>query len=75
MAECGECETQFDPADAQRRYDAAFGDGFDYAEQYGGSVCGDCAIDQTQSEINVGRAIDMVNGEEAYDDDFVQKHL
>jgi hypothetical protein len=30
---------------------------------------------QTEDNINIGRAIDMVNGEEAYDDDFVQEWL
>jgi len=30
---------------------------------------------QTQSNMDVGRAIGMMNGEEAYDEDFVDKNL
>jgi hypothetical protein len=32
-------------------------------------------MEVTGTNMNVGRAIDMVNGEEPYDDDFVQDHL
>jgi hypothetical protein len=35
----------------------------------------DCAIPDTQSNINIGKAIDMMNGEEVYDEDFVKRWL
>jgi hypothetical protein len=52
----------------------ALGDDY-YTEEYGGRVCGTCAKQDTGTNMDTGRAIDMVNGEEAYDDDFVQDHL
>jgi hypothetical protein len=39
-----------------------------------GSLRG-CALSETESNTDLGRAIDTVNGEEAYDDDFVTKYL
>ena len=36
-------------------------------------LCASCAVGQAERYGNSGRAIDMVNGEEAYDDDFVQE--
>ena len=77
MPECS-CGRQFDPSDAKREFNAEFGRalGVDhYTEEYGGRVCGICAMEDTGTNMNVGRAIDMVNGEEPYDDDFVQDHL
>jgi hypothetical protein len=75
MPNCAQCGKQFDPSDAKSEYEAEFGSDLDYTESYGGEVCGDCAISQSQSDMNLGRAIDMMNSEEAYDEDFVREHL
>ncbi len=32
-------------------------------------------LSYTSSNINLSRAIDMMNGDEDYDDDFVREHL
>lgn len=40
-----------------------------------GEVCSDCSISKFDSEINVGRAIMMMNGDEDYDEDHVEKYL
>lgn len=47
----------------------------EYEDNYGGEVCAACAIPDSEGLIDQGRAIDMVNGDEDYDDDFVQQHL
>ena len=57
-----------------RLYDEFDGE-LNYDEEYGGQLCADCAISDTSSNINLGRAIDMMNGDEDYDDDFVREHL
>jgi hypothetical protein len=75
MPNCVQCRKQFDPSDAKSDYEAEFGGELNYTESYGGDVCGDCAISQSQSMMDRGRAIDMMNGEEDYDDDFVGEHL
>ena len=75
MAKCTMCGKKFDVSDTRNEYNAAFDGEIDYDEEYGGEVCADCAISETESNINVGRAIDMMNGDEDYDDGFVQKWL
>ena len=74
---CNECKETYDKADAKRQFYQKFGDDFDadfFDENYLG-LCGDCAISSAESDMNVGRAIEMVNGEEAYDEDHVKWHL
>ncbi|WP_189313541.1 hypothetical protein [Streptomyces brasiliensis] len=62
--------------DARNEYNSEFNGDPDFDEYCGeGDLCGGCAASQTASEINQGRAIFMMNGDEDYDDDFVQKHL
>lgn len=75
MAKCVRCGTNFGVTDAQGEYNAVFNGDPDYDEIYGGEVCGSCAISDSETLINQGRAIDMMNGEEVYDDDFVQEWL
>lgn len=74
MVKCCECNTEFDVEDARSEYTAEYGGELDY-DEYGQGYCGSCAISEAESNMNVGRAIDMMNGEEDYDDDFVQQYL
>lgn len=74
MATCSECGTEFNVDEARAQYNAAF-NGIDYDEETGGEKCAGCAEAETQSYMDTGRAIDMMNGDEDYDDDFVQRHL
>lgn len=76
MAKCAWCGKKFNVSNAREEYNTAFEGDIDYDEQYeGGDICADCAIADTESNMSVGRAIDMVNGDEDYDDDFVQRWL
>lgn len=75
MAKCSWCGKRFNVTEARSEYNSEFDGEINYDEEYGGEVCSDCAISETNSNMNLGRAIDMMNGEEAYDDDFVKKHL
>lgn len=75
MATCEQCDAEFDVADARDEYNAEFGDDADYDEDFGGDVCASCAISQTDSNIELGRAIDMMNGEEEYDAEHVERWL
>lgn len=76
MAKCEECGTKFNVDDARSEFDEEFPeDDIDYDELYEGGLCGSCAASQASSNMNAGRAIDMMNGDEDYDDDFVQAHL
>ncbi|SEB55575.1 hypothetical protein SAMN04489806_1095 [Paramicrobacterium humi] len=75
MARCTECGTLFDIDDARDDYNAEFNGELDYDEDFVGTKCGNCAISQSASEINVGAAIDMMNGEIEYDADHVEKYL
>ena len=75
MAKCDECGKRFNVSDARSDYNDEFDGELNYDEEYGGQLCADCAISDTSSNINLGRAIDMMNGDEDYDDDFVREHL
>ena len=75
MATCGECGSDFDPVSSAMEYAAESGQNGEYEELYEGELCASCALSRTSSNLNLGRAMDMMNGEEAYDDDFVEKHL
>lgn len=75
MKTCDGCGTGFNVDDARDAYRDEFDGELDYDEDTGGGLCGSCAGAQSQSNINSGRAIQMMNGDEDYDDDFVQKHL
>ncbi|MGW3455535.1 hypothetical protein ACWDRL_18810 [Streptomyces albidoflavus] len=74
MAKCHECATEFDTEKARAEYNSEFDGELDY-DEYGQGCCAGCAISQAESNMNLGRAIDMMNGEADYDDDFVQKYL
>lgn len=75
MEKCCRCEKIFNVSDARKEYNAEFGEDLDFDENYGNEVCADCAICDTESNINLGKAIDMMNGEEDYDADHVEKYL
>jgi hypothetical protein len=71
MAKCLNCGASFNVAAVRNEYQELV-DGGDYE----GDLCRECALPlDVQSNMNLGRAIDMTNGEEDYDDDFVQEHL
>ncbi|WP_143110704.1 hypothetical protein [Streptomyces sp. cf124] len=74
MTTCIECTTEFDVEEARAEYNSEFGGELDY-DEYGAGHCASCAISETESNMNHGRAILMMNGEEDYDDDFVQNNL
>lgn len=74
MSQCGNCGKPFDVDDAREEYNAEFQGDPDYDEHAEG-LCGPCALEEVGSNISAGRAIDMMNGEEAYDDAFVQRWL
>lgn len=76
MTKCTECGESFEVDDARDEYNAAFNGELDYDHDYAGETkCGDCAIAQSESDINVGLAIDMTNGEAEYDLEHVEKYL
>ena len=75
MAKCCMCGKKFNVSEARSEYNSEFDDEIDYDEEYGSEVCADCAICNTSSNMNLGRAIFMMNGDEDYDDDFVRDHL
>jgi len=76
MAKCVECGTTFEIEDARDQYQSEPGvaDG-EYDDLHGGEWCADCALARAEGLQNQGRAIFMMNGDEDYDDDFVQKYL
>jgi hypothetical protein len=48
----------------------------DYDADHGGGLCFDCAIPaEAASNMDLGRAIMMMNGDEDYDADHVEKYL
>lgn len=75
VTKCGQCGTSFDIDDARDEYNSEFNGDLNYDEDTDGDLCGNCAIAEIESKMNLGRAIDMMNGDEDYDDDFVQQHL
>jgi hypothetical protein len=78
MAKCCRCGKRFNVSEARDEYIDEFGREFDgdlFDDQYGREVCADCAIADTETLMNIGKAIDMMNGEEEYDEDFVNRWL
>jgi len=76
MAKCDECGAKFSVSDARSAYNRANSDdGLDYDEYHGGSRCFDCATSEDESNLNSGRAILMMSGDEDYDADHVEKYL
>lgn len=76
MAKCAWCGKRFSISTAREEYNSYFNNDLDYDEDYDdNNICADCAIAESESNMSVGKAIDMVNGDEDYDDDFVQKWL
>ncbi|MCB2290837.1 hypothetical protein LGK97_13910 [Clostridium sp. CS001] len=76
MAKCGECGKRFNVSNAREEYNEEFGGEIDYDEQFVlGAICADCAISDTHSNIGLGQAINMMNGEEDYDQEHVNEYL
>ncbi|MGJ7879959.1 hypothetical protein [Streptomyces rochei] len=76
MAKCVECGTVFEIEDARNEYNAEFGGELNYDEDFSeGQHCGSCAAAESESNLNHGNAILMMNGDVDYDDDHVQKYL
>ena len=75
MAKCCRCGNKFNVSDAREEYNAEFGGDPDYDEEYGPDVCANCAIADTHTNMNIGKAIDMMNGDEDYDADHIEKWL
>jgi hypothetical protein len=76
MAKCLNCGDSFSVSAARNAYnDVLDGEG-DYDEDHGGDLCFDCAVPpDVASNMNLGSAIMMVNGDEGYDVDHVEKYL
>jgi len=72
---CTRCGAEFDVDEARDEYNSEFDGSISYDEEYDGDVCANCAISEANSYMNVGKAIDMMNGDADYDDDFVKNHL
>ena len=70
---CNVCGKTFDDDDARFDFNLHVSD-FIYDDLYEG-VCGDCAMDDFDSNANYGKAMLMVNGDEDYDQDFVDRWL
>ncbi|WP_433420805.1 hypothetical protein ACQP1V_09030 [Microtetraspora malaysiensis] len=70
MAKCLNCGTRFDVSTVRDEYEEYVGDG-----DYDGELCAECAIPDLESNLNLGHAIMMMNGDEDYDEDHVEKWL
>lgn len=76
MAKCLNCGDRFSVLTARNAYNEALDGEGDYDEDHGGDLCPDCAIPaDVASNMNLGHAIAMVNGDEDYDADHVEKYL
>lgn len=76
MASCLNCGDRFSVSTVRTAYnDVLDGEG-DYDTDHDGDLCFDCAIPpEVSSALNQGRAIMMMNGDEDYDEDHVEKYL
>lgn len=79
MAKCLNCGKEFNVSDTRMEFNDALDGEYNYDQEIGGSLCFDCAIYDYDPEYvsndNLGTAIQMMNGDEDYDDDFVNKWL
>jgi hypothetical protein len=75
MVTCTHCGSGFDVDKARSAVTAEYDGDIDYDEEMDGEVCGDCSISKFDSNMNLGRAIMMMNGDEDYDEDHVEKYL
>ena len=76
MAICVNCGDRFKVSEARSEFDSRFSSDITYDDCYPDhDYCAACAIGETESLINQGAAVDMVNGDLDYDDEFVKKWL
>jgi hypothetical protein len=71
-----ELRDRFSVPAARNAYNEVLDAEGDYDEDHGGDLCFDCAIPpDVASNMNLGHAIMMLNGDEDYDADHVEKYL
>lgn len=75
MAKCTECGTSFEIDQERTQFDEEFEGDFDYDEETEGEQCANCAGARISSDVNLGRAIMMMNGDEDYDQNHVETYL
>lgn len=75
MAKCSECGTRYSKGDVANEFESYFDGEVEYDQDDYDGLCADCAIAQAESWEGVGHAIDMMNGDEDYDQDVVDKWL
>ena len=76
MTICSMCGKRFNLSKTRQEYNDEFAGDPDYDEIYEvGDVCVDCAMPDTHDNIAIGMAINMVNCDADYEDDFVRKWL
>jgi hypothetical protein len=76
MANCLNCGASFSTVATRDAYNEVLDGEGDYDADHGGGLCFDCAIPaEAASNMDLGRAIMMMNGDEDYDADHVEKYL
>ena len=76
MPRCIVCGNSFKLRDAREEYESRFNGELIYDEDYPDhDYCATCAIGESENLMNQGAAIDMMNGDADYDDDFVKEWL
>ncbi len=79
MAKCRNCGKKFNVSEVRQEFNDALDGKYNYDTEIGGILCFDCAVHNYDSEYesnsNSGRAILMMNDDEDYDDDFVNKWI
>lgn len=74
MANCKRCGSRFNVKIAREEFNDRFDHELDYDDYYDG-WCASCAISDAESNMNTGIAIDMMNGDAGFDQDFVNRWL
>ena len=76
MPRCVVCGDKFKVSEARSEFDSRFPSDISYEDSYPDhDYCASCAIAETEGLINQGAAVDMMNGDLDYDDEFVKKWL
>jgi hypothetical protein len=76
MAKCLNCGKSFSVSATRSAYDEALDGEGSYDAEHSGDLCVECALPpDVTSNMNLGRAIMMMNGEEDYDADHVERYL
>ena len=75
MARCVICGVKFKVSEARSEFNSRFPADMFYDVFPENNFCGTCAIGEAETSMNQGAAIDMMNGDLEYDDDFVKEWL